>query len=196
MSKQPGQPATKRESTKSPAATAHTPTPPRPKTTRMTYSKREGRYIAKLLPDPPQPVPPPEPKPPRLNPFDPPAATIAQWANTAINHFVAIRATGSTPAAGGASWPVDPLPTSAEAIAWVIQQAEAWWPNARSFDLIGGDLQYKTADASDDSEGMADGMNRLRNAVLITTFTVIDRGTVSPPAPAAEPAIPAPPAST
>ena len=161
----------------------------------MTYSKREGRYIAKLLPDPPQPVPPPEPKPPRLNPFDPPAATIAQWANTAINHFVAIRATGSTPAAGGPSWPVDPLPTSAEAIAWVIQQAEAWWPNARSFDLIGGDIAYKSAEASDDSEGMADGMNRLRNAVLITTFAVVDRGTVTPPAPA-EPAIPEPPALT
>jgi hypothetical protein len=134
---------------------------------------------------------PPEqkpPKPPRDWPYNPDEATMLAWVNTAVNHYIHIRATGSLPAIGGPSWPITNLPATAAGFRQAAQAAEQWWPNARSFDLLGGDLEYKGEDET--TLGLAPGMKRLRNAAIITTFAVLDRPPVTPPAPppAAEPA--------
>jgi hypothetical protein len=110
-------------------------------------------------------------------PYNPSAETMVQWCNTAVNHFVAIRATGSVPALGGPSCGIQ-LPATADGIHQAGELAESYWPNARSFDLLGADLEYKS---TADTEGLAPGFNRLRNAIVITTFEVTDRPPVEPP---------------
>jgi hypothetical protein len=171
---------------------ARTLSPKGPVTTYESPHRLQRESLLNRLPPlPPLPEPAPPPSP-RIKPYDPPAEIAAQWANTAINHFVAVRATGSLPEIGGPSWPVT-LPASPEGIAWTLEQAEKWWPNARSFDLIGGDLEYKSGGGNQEDESLAAGMNRLRNAAVITTIAVVDRPPVVPPAGPAAPAAPAEP---
>lgn len=139
----------------------------------------KGRSVRIVDVAEPSPQPPPiQPPPPRPWPYSPDAQTLCAWCNTAVNHYIAIRATGSVPAVGGPSCPLR-IPTTPNGIQQATELAETYWPQARSFDVIGGDLEYLQ---QHEVEGLASGLNRLRDAVLITTFTVTDRPAVTPPA--------------
>jgi hypothetical protein len=132
-----------------------------------------------------EPPKPPQPKPERPWPYQPDEATLLLWLNTSLWHYAGIRATGSVPDVGGPSAQIlNPATATAADFREAAETAEEFWPNARSFDLIGGDLLYKEAgtDQNADLQVIPGGMNRLRNAAPITTFTVEDRGEVKTPA--------------
>jgi hypothetical protein len=139
----------------------------------------QGKTVA------PAPVPPPPTPPQRAWPYSPDEPTLMQWLNTALWHYAGIRATGSVPDVGGPSAQIlNPATATAAIFRAAAETAEEFWPNARSFDLIGGDLLYKEAgtDQTSDPDALPGGVNRLRNAAVITTFTVTDRGEVKTPA--------------
>jgi hypothetical protein len=136
---------------------------------------KDVRLVDVLEPPPPRPLIEP---PPRPWPCDRGPAEMTAWVNTAVWHYIAIRATGSVPNPGGPSAPLQ-IPTSHEGFISALAIAENYWPQARQFDLIGSDLEYIQ---KMETENLQPGMNRLRDAVTITTFAVTDRGAVLTPA--------------
>lgn len=151
--------------------------PPSSETRYITTGKgKEVRVVQ--VPLPPPPPPPLVAQPPRPWPLDRGPVEMVSWVDTALWHFLAIRATGSVPAVGGPSVPVA-APCTAEGFVQALQIAEAYWPQARSFDLVASDLQYLQ---KHETQGLRPGMNRLRDAVVVTTFAVVDRGVIKTPA--------------
>jgi hypothetical protein len=117
-------------------------------------------------------------------PYAPDAAALLTAVNTALYHYIGIRATGSTPALGGPSASIaNPRMTDAGGFMLAAGAAESFWPNARQFEIVGSDLEYKDADKGTASNALPPGMTRQRESTVIAAFTVTDK-----PAPAAPPA--------
>jgi hypothetical protein len=143
---------------------------------------------------------PPKQETPAIRPwpYEPDAATLLAALNSSLWHFAGIRATGSVPELGGpVAIILSPDKAGEPEIRNAGQIAETYWPNARSFDLVGGDLLYTDADHGSGPEAAQPGVIRLRNAAAITTFTVTDRPAINrPEAPAIAQTAPPEPAGT
>lgn len=98
--------------------------------------------------------------------WDPGPAVTQHQLDAAPHHYLAIAASAETPKEGP-SWPL--ATRSLAAAEFALDSARGYWPDARSFDLIGSDQIYPISKFN--PLQLPPGMIMLRNPDVLMTFT-------------------------
>ena len=102
-------------------------------------------------------------------PYSPPQPDIMSAINSAPHHFLAIRATGSTPADAGVSWPIGSRTPGA--FEFAAGCARGYWLGLTDFEVIGADVRLSQDHTT--KAGLPPGSTQLRMPVTISRFQVL-----------------------